>query len=136
MPTWYTSKPCESFDKSHVTFIVVDSDWEFVEGRTLQNSNKVASFVKNDHLGLVIWYQWQGVPTRFFPDYLIKLANGTHFVLEVKGRDDAKQKEKRKALDLWIRSVNEDGGFGKWSWDVSFDPSDLQKIIEDKYNET
>lgn len=130
MPTWYTSKPCESFDKSHVSFIVVDSDWEFVEARTLQNSNKVASFVKNDHLGLVIWYQWQGVPTRFFPDYLVKLANGKFLVLEVKGRDDAKQKEKRKALDLWVKSVNEDGGFGTWSWDVSFDPSDLLSILD------
>jgi type III restriction enzyme len=58
------------------------------------------------------------------------MAKAKKSVVKVKGRDDAKQKEKRKALDLWIRSVNEDGGFGKWSWDVSFDPSDLNEIID------
>jgi type III restriction enzyme len=50
-------------------------------------------------------------------------------VLEVKGKDDAKQQEKRKALDLWIRAVNEDQGFGEWCWDVSFDPDDLTGIL-------
>ena len=129
MPTWYTSKINEAFDKSHVSFIVGDSNWEIIEARTLQNSDHVKSFIKNDHLGLVIWYQWQGIPTRYFPDYLIKLKNGKFMVLEVKGKDDAKQQEKRKALDLWVKAVNEDKGFSEWCWDVSFNPEDLTGIL-------
>jgi type III restriction enzyme len=129
MPTWYTSKKNEAYDKTHVSFIVGDSNWEIIEARILQNSKLVKSFIKNDHLGLVIWYQWQGIPTRYFPDYLIKLNNGKYMILEVKGKDDAKQQEKRKALDLWIRAVNEDKGFGEWCWDVSFDPDDLSGIL-------
>jgi len=129
MPTWYTSKPCQPFDKTHVNHIVGDSGWELLEAKTLDGSKLVRSFVKNDHLGLVIWYQWQGVPSRFFPDYLIQLTSGKYLVLEVKGKDDSRQQEKRKALDIWIRAVNENGGFGKWAWDVSFDPEDLTGIL-------
>ena len=129
MPTWYTSKQNEAFDKTHVSFIVGDSNWEIIEARTMQSSQLVKSFIKNDHLGLVIWYQWQGIPTRYFPDYLIKLKNGKYMVLEVKGKDDPKQQEKRKALDLWIRAVNENQGFGEWCWDVSFNPEDLTELL-------
>ena len=32
-------------------------------------------------------------------------------------------------LDEWCRAINQHGGFGKWSWAVSFDPNDLDDIL-------
>ncbi|MFO0795258.1 MAG: hypothetical protein U0586_14500, partial [Candidatus Brocadiaceae bacterium] len=59
--TWWTSKPCADFEKTHINFTVVDSKMEFLEARTINESSVVESFVKNDHLGFAILYNYQGV---------------------------------------------------------------------------
>ena len=33
------------------------------------------------------------------------------------------------ALDAWVKAVNSKGGFGKWCWDVAFDPAKIHDII-------
>ncbi|MCS6824906.1 MAG: type III restriction endonuclease subunit R, partial [Cytophagaceae bacterium] len=131
--SWWTSKPCEAFDKTHINFVVVDSRWEYLEAKTINDSNLVKSFVKNDHLNFVIYYNYQGIVRRFFPDFICKLTNGEYLVIETKGKDDDQNKTKRTYLDEWCKAVNAHGGFGKWKWAVSFDPNDLKKVIEEKY---
>ena len=74
MRTWWTSRPCEDFSKSHINQTVVDKDWEYLEARTLNDDDHVVSFVKNDHLGFAVFYNYQGVVRRYFPDFIIKLA--------------------------------------------------------------
>lgn len=128
---WWTSKPCENFIKSHINFVAVDNKWEFLEARTINDSSRTDSFVKNDHLNFVIYYNYQGVTGRYFPDFIIKLKAGEYLVLETKGQDRDKDKTKRAFLDEWCRAVNQHGGFGKWKWAVSFDPNDLGNIIEE-----
>jgi len=127
--TWWTSKMCETFEKSHINFTVFDSQWEYHEARTIDNSDNVVSFVKNDHLGFAIIYNYQGVIRRYFPDFIIKLKNGDYLILETKGQDNDQDKTKRAFLAEWCKAVNRQGGFGKWGWAVSFDPNDLSKII-------
>lgn len=129
--TWWTSKPCENFRKSHINFTVVDSKWEYVEAKTISDSTAVESFVKNDHLGFAVLYNYQGVIRRYFPDFIIKLKNGGHLILETKGQDTEQDKTKWTFLDEWCRAVNQHGGFGKWNWAVSFEPNDLEKILQD-----
>jgi len=51
-------------------------------------------------------------------------------VLETKGQDRDKDKTKREFLDEWCKAVNAHGGFGKWNWMVSYNPNDLQKLLE------
>lgn len=128
--TWWTSKPNEAFDKSHINFVVVDSKWEYLEAKTINESNVVKSFVKNDHLNFVVYYNYQGVVRRFFPDFLIKLTTGENLIVETKGQDNEQNKTKREYLDEWCRAINQHGGFGKWSWAVSFDPNDLDQILQ------
>jgi type III restriction enzyme len=131
--TWYTSKPCENFNNTHVNFIVVDSRWEYLEAKTINESPYVESFVKNDHLGFSIVYNFEGVVNRYFPDFIIKLKNGEYLVIETKGQDKDRDKTKRTFLDEWCKAVNQHGGFGKWNWAVSFDPNDLGEIIFKHY---
>lgn len=128
--TWWTSKPNEAFDTTHINFVVVDSKWEYLEAKTINESNVVKSFVKNDHLNFVVYYNYQGVVRRFFPDFLIKLTTGENLIIETKGQDNEQNKTKRAYLDEWCRAINQHGGFGKWSWAVSFDPNDLDQILK------
>ena len=130
MMTWYTSKPCETTEKSHISHVVFDSSWEASEAFELDRNEDVVSWAKNDHLGFVINYVYRGVVHNFYPDFLIKLSNGKMLILEVKGMDDQQNKTKREYLDEWINAVNSDGRFGQWCWDVSFRTSDIKDKIK------
>ena len=99
MMTWYTSKPAELTQKSHISHVVLDSTWEASEAFELERNKQVISWEKNDHLGFVIRYIFNGVIKSYYPDFLIKLRNGTMLVLEVKGVDDQQNRTKRKYLD-------------------------------------
>lgn len=60
---------------------------------------------------------------------MVKLSNETLLALEIKGSDSPQNKAKRDALDEWVRAINANGGFGRWAWDVVFEPGGLQDII-------
>ena len=128
--TWYTSKPCEWTDKSHISHCVYDSGWEASEAYFLDKSNLVESFVKNDHLGFYILYNHKGVIRKYYPDFMIRLANGEYLILETKGVDSQQNKTKREFLNEWVNAINNHGGFGKWNWNVSFHPSDMERILK------
>ena len=130
MRTWYTSKPCEYTIKSHINFCVYDSTWEATESYILDKSEYVEAWVKNDHLGFEILYNYHGVIRKYWPDFIIKLSNGTQLILEIKGKDDDRNKVKREFLNEWVQALNAHGGFGKWAWAVSMHPSDLERILE------
>jgi len=129
MRTWYTGRPCEHAKRSHINFCVYDSTWEASEAFTLDHDPHVEAWVKNDHLGFEVLYVYKGVVKKYRPDFLVRLKSGKMLVLEVKGQDAQQDQTKRQFLDKWCRAVNEQGGFGVWEWDVSFDPSDLKGIL-------
>lgn len=132
--TWHTSKPCEWTKKSHVNHVVVDSTWEASEAYILDYSDCVQSFVKNDHLGFQILYTYHGVIRKYYPDFIIKLTNGEHLVLETKGKDTLQSRTKNEFLNDWVKAVNNQGGFGTWHSAVSFYPSDLEDILNSIIN--
>jgi len=74
-------------------------------------------------------YNFQGVVRKYWPDFIVKLANGTQLILETKGKDDDRNKVKRDFLDEWVQAVNAHGGFGKLAWAVSRHPSDYEGIF-------
>jgi type III restriction enzyme len=129
MATWYTGKPCGRAAHSHINFCVYDSTWEASEAFELDNNSMVDAWVKNDHLRFEILYIYQGVVRKYRPDFIIRLKGGEHLVLEVKGQDTEQEKTKRAFLAEWVTAVNEHGGFGTWSWDVSKTPADVKDII-------
>ena len=129
MRTWYTGKPCEPATKSHINFTVFDSRWEASESFELDRNPNVAAWVKNDHLGFEIAYVFEGIIHEYRPDFIIRLVDGTHLVLETKGQDSQKDKTKRQFLDEWVMAVNAHGGFGNWRWAVSIHPKDVMEIL-------
>jgi len=130
MPTWWTLKHREVIKKSHISHCVCDSTWEATEAYKLEKNKHVTAFAKNDHLGFVISYNFNGVTRSYYPDFLIKLDNGKTLVLETKGQDSPEVQEKRKALEQWIATVNSLKEYGQWCSAISFDITDVDGIIE------
>ncbi len=130
MGTWWTGRPNEAVAKSHINRCVYDSRWEASESYELERNPNVAAWVKNDHLGYEILYVFKGVVLKYRPDFIIRLTNGTHLVLEVKGQDTQQDRTKRSFLEEWVKAVNQHGGFGKWACAVSTHPQDVAWILE------
>jgi type III restriction enzyme len=129
MGAWYTGKPCEHTKRSHINFCVYDSTWEASESFELDHNPQVEAWVKNDHLGFEVLYVYRGVVRKYRPDFIIRLKTGSHLVLETKGQDTEQDQTKRRFLDEWVKAVNQHGGFGSWSWDVSKNPGDIKDIL-------
>ena len=130
MPTWYTSKPCWPTKTSHISHTVFDSTWEATESYMIEKNPNVAAWAKNDHLGFEIVYVYDGVVRKYFPDFLIRLTSGRMLVLETKGQETRRDKEKRKALTEWIGAVNGLGEYGEWCCDISYNVADVDGVIQ------
>lgn len=130
MRTWYTGRPCERTQRTHVSHCVFDGTWEATEAFELDRNSHIAAWTKNDHLGFEILYVYKGAVRKYRPDFIVKLADGKQLVLEVKGQDSDENKAKRAALDEWVCAVNTHGGFGQWSCAISFKPGDMKDILE------
>jgi len=129
MRTWYTTKACLPAQKSQISHMVADGAWEAHTANVLETSPLVQAYAKNDHLGFQIYYMWNGSKRRFIPDFLIRLTDGKTLVLEIKGIDDDQNRAKRAALEVWVKGINQKGGFGSWSCDVAFQPHQIQDIL-------
>ena len=129
MRTWYTTKPFFPAIKSHISHLVGDSSWEGHAANVFETREDVEAYAKNDHLGFQIYYMWLGSRRRYVPDFLVRLSGGNLLALEIKGTDSLRDKAKRDALNEWVKAVNAAGGFGRWSWDVAFEPGEVQDIV-------
>lgn len=129
MRSWLTTKPCQATVRSQISHVVYDSAWEKVVADLCEKVPQVVAWAKNDHLDFVIRYLWRGSSRNFVPDYLIRLDNGKTLVLEVKGVDDERNRIKRAAMAVWIKTVNEQGGFGQWCFDVVFEPARTRDVL-------
>jgi type III restriction enzyme len=129
MRTWYTGKPHERTRKSHINVCVYDSTWEAADAYALDDSEHVAAWAKNDHLGFEILYVYRGVVRKYRPDFLVRLTNGEYLVLETKGQDSEQDQVKRRYLDEWTQAVNAHGGFGHWRWAVVRQPGEVRAVL-------
>jgi type III restriction enzyme len=136
MRTWYTGKPCEFTKHSHVNLCVFDSTWEASDEFEIDRNKSVRAWVKNDHLGFEVLYVFKGVVHKYRPDFIIRLKTGDFLVLETKGQDTDQDKTKRAFLEIWVKAVNEHGGFGNWGWAVARKPGDVVGILAETGHKT
>ena len=130
MRPWLTSKPCGQTNRSHINLCVYDSTWEASDTYELDRNDAVESWVKNDHLGFEILYVHRGVVRKYRPDFVVRLRSGEMMVLETKGQQNEQTDAKRRALETWIRAVNQHGGFGKWSSAMATSPGEIKGILQ------
>ena len=129
MRTWYTGKPCERTERSHINVCVYDSTWEASDAYVLDSDPSVTAWAKNDHLGFEVLYMYRGVVRKYRPDFLVRLPTGDTLILETKGQDTEKDRVKRRYLDEWVQALNCHAGFGPWRWAVARQPGEIRDIL-------
>ncbi len=129
MRTWFTGKPCERTERSHINVCAYDSAWEASDAFALDESPHVAAWAKNDHLGFEVYYVYRGAVRKYRPDFLIRLTSGDMLLLETKGETTEQDQVKWRYLDEWTRAVTAQGGFGRWRWAVAHQPGEVLDIL-------
>jgi type III restriction enzyme len=129
MLPWFTGKPVVAANRSHINLCVADSPWEAQAAYELDHNKSVTAWAKNDHLGFEIAYIFGGVFHKYRPDFLIRLADGSNLIVEMKGQNTDQDETKRRYLDEWVKAVNAHGGFGKWQAGLCLNPAELPTVI-------
>jgi type III restriction enzyme len=114
-----TTRPVAPAAKSHVNGVVLHSGWEAEAARLLDSSDLVKCYARNDHLGLVIPYEFMGGSHDYEPDFIVRLANGLNLLLEIKGyevHNPEQTNSKHNAARRWVKAVNNLGEFGRWDF--------------------
>lgn len=119
-----TSKECRwqtDPSRSHINWIVTDSDWESELCRVAEAHPRVLSYVKNHGLGLEVPYLFGSVPRKYLPDFIVKIDDGhpdpLNLIVEIKGYRGEDAKEKSNTMQAyWVPGVNNLGKFGRWSF--------------------
>ncbi|XAM00109.1 DEAD/DEAH box helicase family protein [Phycisphaeraceae bacterium D3-23] len=122
-----TTKPTQQVSKSHVNRVVADTlSWEqSVAFQLERDASPVECFVKNDHLDLVIPYEYDGIEHGYLPDFLCRMKNGSHLILEVKGQPTDQTQAKHQGAKRWVQAVNNWGQMGVWRFHACYKPAEL-----------
>ena len=108
-------------DKSHVNWVVTDSDWEAEFCRVAEKHPRVLAYVKNQGLGLEVPYLLSGEPHRYRPDFILRIDDGReeplNLIVEIKGFRGEDAIEKANTMNAyWVPGVNNLGSFGRWAF--------------------
>lgn len=129
--------------KSHVNWVILDSDWEGEFCRVAESHAQVISYVKNHSLGLEVPYRYGSETRKYRPDFIVQINDGKddplNMIVEIKGyrREDAK--EKKLTMDTyWIPGVNNLKSYGRWAFvefaDVFEMEHDFKQKVEEHFN--
>lgn len=126
--------------KSHINWVILDSDWEAEFCRVAEEHPNVKAYVKNHSLGLEVPYRYGSEVRNYRPDFIVQLENGSgenvNLVVEIKGyrREDAK--EKKITMDTyWVPGVNNLGTYGDWAFAEFADVFQMQHDFKEKVGE-
>jgi len=120
----------EPTTKSHVNYVVCDSELERHIARELESDDRVVAYVKNDHLFCEIPYRHNGKARRYIPDFLVELSGRRFLMLEGKGRQMAADDQKETAAKRWVAAVNADNQWGEWTHVVVRAKADVRPAID------
>jgi len=125
-----TVRPCRQTLKSHVSHVILDADvWEGSVAFQLEASHLVKAYVKNDHLGLMIPYEFEQQSHLYEPDFLVRLVNDLMLILEVKGQEREQDRQKYAAARRWVSAVNNSGRRGRWAFEVCKKPAEVGELL-------
>jgi type III restriction enzyme len=107
--------------RSHINFVVCDSDWEAEFCRAVEANPRLRAYVKNQGLGFEVPYLLGSTPKKYLPDFIVRVDDGRghddllNIVVEIKGYRGESAKDKANTMDAyWVPGVNNLGIFGRW----------------------
>ena len=95
----------------------------------LDTHPRVVAFVKNQGLGFAIPYLHEGRQRSHIPDFIVRLGNGVHLILEPKGHDE-KEAVKTQAAHRWVNAVSADGTYGEWRYEIVHDMNAIPGLLD------
>ena len=132
---WQTSA-----QKSHINWVILDSDWEAEFCRVAEAHPRVIAYAKNHSLGLQVPYRYGSETRQYRPDFIVHIDDGRddplNLIVEIKGfrREDAK--EKKLTMDsYWIAGVNNLQTYGRWAFAEFTDVFDMQEDFSKRIEE-
>jgi len=128
-----TTRPCVGTQHSHVNQVVLDTaTWESSAAFWIEdacNEGAALFYVRNDHLGLAILYEFMNIEHVYHPDFLVRLPDESTLLLEIKGYEDEQMRAKHAAARRWIEAVSNWGRMGKWRFHVCRNPNLLEQEL-------
>lgn len=127
-------------DRSHVSHVVLDSDWEAEMARVIERHPRVLAYVKNQGMQFEVPYLDGAVPRKYVPDFIVRLDDGRdeplHLILETKGFRGGDAQLKAATMEAqWVPGVNNLGTHGRWAFkefrDVYAIQDAFDRLVED-----
>jgi type III restriction enzyme len=120
--------------KSHINYVVTDSDWEAEFARVAEQNQNVISYVKNQGLGFEVPYKDGAISRLYIPDFIVQIDDGhgkndpLNLVIEVKGFRQENVKLKSETMRTqWVPGVNNLSTFGRWAFEEFNDVFEMDK---------
>jgi type III restriction enzyme len=137
-----TTKPVWTTDarKSHISHVVMDSEWEGELARVLEAHPRVLSYAKNQAMQFDVPYRIGRNVRRYIPDFIVRLDVGTdepvNLVLETKGYRGLDAQLKADTMHtLWVPGVNALAEHGRWTFaefrEVYAIQEEFGKLVDD-----
>jgi type III restriction enzyme len=137
-----TTKEVFATQKSHVNYVVMDSGWEGIAAKTLEELPQVISYVKNQFLGFAIPYVKEGKDRQYFTDFIAQCRgnDGTikNLIIEISGFSKDKSEKKWFVENRWIPAVNslkDKYGYPEWHFiEIANDIRNIKNQLIKKIN--
>jgi len=137
-----TVKDVYPTQKSHVNYVVMDSDWEAICAKTMEEIDTVVSYVKNQFLGFAIPYVKDGKDRLYFTDFIaqVKSKDGSikNLMIEISGMSKDKAEKKWFVENRWIPAVNalkDKYEYPEWHFiEIANDIRNIKNQLIDKIN--
>ncbi|MBW4054511.1 MAG: DEAD/DEAH box helicase family protein [Proteobacteria bacterium] len=131
--------------RCHVSWVILDSDWEAEFCRVAEAHPKVVAYVKNHNLGLEVPYRYGSETRKYIPDFIVKVDDGNgeddllNLIVEIKGYRLEDAKEKKSTMDVyWVPGVNNLKSYGRWAFaeftEVYQIESNFEARVEAEFN--
>jgi type III restriction enzyme len=129
---FHTGKDIAPVEKCHLNAGVFDTKLaEQQAAYIFDTDERVDRWVKNERLGFVIPYRREGIQRRYFPDFIVELADGEKLIIETKGRDAPDVEIKAIAAKRWCAAVNNDGRYGRWTYYLVWEPGEINRLLNE-----
>ncbi|MDP9313429.1 MAG: DEAD/DEAH box helicase family protein [Chloroflexota bacterium] len=112
--------------RSHINWVVCDSDWEAELCRVVEAHPRVHAYVKNQGLGLEVPYKFGSTQRKYIPDFIVQIDDGhmrdgepdyLNLIVEIKGLRGEDAKDKANTMrSYWVPGVNNLGTYGRWAF--------------------
>jgi len=131
--------------RSHINWIILDSDWEAEFCRVAEAHSRVRSYVKNHNLGLEVPYRYGSEMRKYRPDFIVRVEDGhgeddlLNLIVEIKGYRGEDAKEKKATMEIyWVPGVNNLHSHGRWAFteltEIYQIETDFKTRVESDFN--